>query len=224
MRSGCFFAAVYVLCAAGCASVSVRDVSELGAGAGTPPERIYIEDFEAPSSVFRVGRSGENLEKFIANFSGNLSENIAERVEKHLLPAEVVSRGSSLGAQPAWLVTGRFIRVNQGSRALRIVFGLGAGGSKVETRVNVYDLSGRSKRPILTFETTGGSNATPGAVFNTNIWLAGAGATGQAISGLSFDAVRTSREVTAMLSEYMAEQGLTDPDHALRSKKIGHWP
>src|SRR5690606_37626102 len=130
-----------------------------------------------------------------------LSSAIAERVQKRLVPAEPVERGvRHQSGTRAWLVTGRFLRVNQGSRAMRMTVGLGAGGSKVETRVVVYDLSGETPRAILTFETTGGSNAAAGAIFNLNPWIAGASAAGLALSGLSYDAVRTSREVTAMLS------------------------
>jgi Domain of unknown function (DUF4410) len=53
----------------------------------------------------------------------------------------------------AWLVTGEFVRVTQGSRALRGLVGLGAGGTKLETAVRVYDLSHLSKGPVLQFET-----------------------------------------------------------------------
>jgi uncharacterized protein DUF4410 len=64
----------------------------------------------------------------------------------------------------AWLVTGEFVRVNGGSRALRSLIGLGAGGTKMETVVRVYDLSRLSKEPVFQFDTSGGSNAEPGAV------------------------------------------------------------
>ena len=63
-----------------------------------------------------------------------------------------------------WLIRGEFTRVNQGSRLLRSTIGFGAGGTKVETNVYVYDLSKSSTTPFLTFSTSGGSNAEPGAI------------------------------------------------------------
>jgi hypothetical protein len=216
-------AVTLVLGVCGCASVSVTDVAHFPGPRPPMPERILVEEFSAPSVAFRVDRDGEALDMFRNEFARGLSRAIVERVDKHLLPAEV-SDGDRKGGRRVWVVTGRFLRVNQGSRALRMSLGLGAGGSKLETRVVVYDLSGDKPRAILTFETTGGSNAAAGAVFNLNPWIAGAAAAGLALSGLSYDAVRTSREVTAVLSEYMAEQGMIDPRRAKRSKKLGQWP
>lgn len=216
------FALVLGVC--GCASVSVTDVAHFEGPRPPMPERILVEDFSAPATVFRVDRDGESLDRFRTEFAGALSRAIVERVDKHLVPAEASPSGERKTGRREWLVTGRFLRVNQGSRALRMSLGLGAGGSKLETRVVVYELSGTKPRAILTFETTGGSNAAAGAVFNLNPWIAGAAAAGLALSGLSYDAVRTSREVTAVLSEYMAEQGLIDPRRSKRAKKLGEWP
>jgi len=72
--------------------------------------------------------------------------------------------GSRPARANAWLITGEFVRVNGGSRELRGLVGLGLGGTKMETLVRVYDLSRLSKEPVLQFETSGGSNAEPGAL------------------------------------------------------------
>ena len=64
-----------------------------------------------------------------------------------------------------WFVRGEFKTVCQGSRLLRSAIGFGAGGTKIETHVEVYDLASNSATPFLTFSTTGGSGAEPGAIW-----------------------------------------------------------
>jgi hypothetical protein len=38
------------------------------------------------------------------------------------------------------------------------------------------------------------------------------------------DVIRTSREIVAVLSEYMAQQGFIPRQDAYRAKKLGTWP
>jgi hypothetical protein len=81
-----------------------------------------------------------------------------------LIPAVPTTKEQGFQPENAWLIRGEFTKVNQGSRLLRGAIGFGAGGTKVETNIYVYDLNQNSNTPFLTFSTTGGSNAEPGAV------------------------------------------------------------
>jgi hypothetical protein len=209
-----------------CASVSVDKVTRLGAAPITP-RQIYVQDFETPSEVFRVDRSGKNLENFEDAFSLLLSRAIAERVRKRIGPSVDIRRSYKLPREQAWLITGRFARVNQGSRALRAAVGFGLGGTKVECVVTVYDLAGRRPRPILEFVTTGGTNAQPGAAVGAvmpNYYLLAADVIGKGLPGLKADVIRTSRQIVAVLSEYMAQEGVLPSAKIYRSKKLGKWP
>jgi hypothetical protein len=219
-------AAAWVGCGlAACESVSVRR-SEVVSGEPPhwAPERIYVARFAAPKDVFRVDRSDERLETFREEMTDRLRRNIVWRVGDRIAPASAVERDEVIPPGRAWLITGRFERVNQGSRAMRMLLGFGAGGTKVETSVIVYDLSGSNPKPFLRFETTGGSNAMPGAVASTTWWGAAMGSAGGMRAGLNFDTVRTSREITAALSEYLAERELIERKKALRPKRLGQWP
>ncbi len=94
-------------------------------------------------------------------------------------------KASPYSLQPAWLIQGRYVRVYQGSRALRSFIGFGAGGTKMETVVEVYDLSVSGRVPAFTFETTGGSGAEPGGLLAPNpigVGIATAGKTGKGLS------------------------------------------
>ncbi len=114
--------------------------------------------------------------------------------------------------------------MNQGSRLLRGTIGFGAGGTKLETKVSVYDLDVSDEKPFLTFSTTGGSNAEPGAL--TGVWtdpvtaVVGMGLSGLGgiAHGLTEDSHRTAREITAVLSDYMFRHGWIDADQWIHPK------
>jgi hypothetical protein len=79
----------------------------------------------------------------------------------------------------------------------------------------------------LKFVTSGGSNAQPGAAVGLimpNYYLMAADVVGKGLPGLNADVIRTSREVVAVLSEYMAAEGVLPSTKIYRSKKIGKWP
>ena len=205
-----------------CASVSVRNLRQ---DSSRPPEKIpakiYVRDFSASDGVFRVNRQGEELKTQQKEFTSAVTTRLVERITKYVAPAQPAP--VRLPRESAWLVTGRFDRVNQGSRALRAVIGWGAGGTKLETTVEVFDLSAPKPKRILSFETTGGSNAQPGLLTSPNFFGAPLAGINQATStGLTRDANRTSRMITAVLCEYLASHKLTEP--AIRSKPLGKLP
>jgi hypothetical protein len=90
-----------------------------------------------------------------------LTDYLVSEIGKTLGPAKLVSSPAAAG-RSGWLVTGDITRINEGSRILRMAIGLGAGGTKLETRVRVINLPA-SNPPFLSFHTTGGSGAEPGA-------------------------------------------------------------
>jgi hypothetical protein len=206
-----------VLLLAGCASVSVGNINPKGTPPGKLPDKIYVQEFTAPYDSFRVDRSNHDLQAFVKAERRALAVNIQEQLTKHIAPAEVLPEGASLPKGNFWLVKGVYDRVNQGSRALRIGVGFGAGGTKLETRVQILDLSRKTPSVFLSMLTTGGSGAffIPGAVANAG---------GASLGGLSVDRVRTAREITATLSEYCFQKGLITERRTRRPKKIGLMP
>jgi len=211
---------------AACSSISVDKVTPLE-HEKLAPAHIYVQDFVTPPQVLRVDRGGKSFNDFQSTISKQIAFEVAKRVNKRLAPSSTLPLNAPTYHERAWLVTGQFLTVKQGSRILRIVFGLGAGGTKVETLVTVYDLSVKPPRPILKFVTTGGSNAQPGVIFGLampNYWLIGLDVAGHIAPGLSFDVARTSRQIVAVLSEYMAQEGMIPAKKVYRAKKLGKWP
>jgi hypothetical protein len=216
-----------------CASVSVRKLERLnGNGPKTAPEKILVRPFTFHEPSLRVDRSGERLERFKYDLQERFTRNLVKRLPKYIAPAEPVAATAPLPRGNYWLIEGRFERINQGSRLLRALVGFGVGGTKMDTTVLVYDLSGRKPKPFLLIETTGGSNASPGAIGTAAYFVSGVTALGSAAnllegvrSGVTFDAARTSREVAASVGYYAREeQGLPQTAPPKRLGQISYWP
>ena len=182
-----------------CASVKVRDDASTATG-GKAPQRIDVVPFSIAGASIREHPMRKAPGQLGPEASQLLADRLAAELSKHIAPARVVPAGTS-PRRDTWLVTGRITRVSEGSRALRMLVGLGAGGTKMETSVLVR--GGGSKRPLLTFGTSGGSGAAPGAITNPIPFSSGAAALLQCRLGVSDDAARTARVITNRLLTYL---------------------
>jgi hypothetical protein len=145
-----------------CASISVQPGHEYA----TPqmPQKIYVMLFGTGHAEFNVDREGAELKTFKRDLQHVLQAAQIADLSNRLVAAAPAPKHPWDRRENGWVVTGEFVKVNQGSRFLRTAIGFGAGGTKVEAKVAVYDLSAADHRPFLVFSTTGGSNAEPGAV------------------------------------------------------------
>ena len=138
---------------AGCASVSVKEDAWTQERLAMP-ERIYVKNYEVPPDVLAVDRSGEDLEEFRRMTAENFTRELCDRISKWIAPAVPFQEGVR-PEKSAWVVEGRFLRLNQGSRLLRSVVGLGAGGTKMETSTVVSLVGGRGGKTVIArIETT----------------------------------------------------------------------
>ena len=134
-----FVSVCLALCS--CASVSVREVIPLAEPPASGPQSIFVETFEFEDDMVRVGREGEELEQFKRTMQQEMTSNLLERLGKYIAPAQAVSSEAEAPPGKSWLISGRFTRVNQGSRFLRGALGFGSGGTKM-------DVNGDSVGPI----------------------------------------------------------------------------
>ena len=203
---GIFGAIGLALALAGCASISVQP----GTAYATKqkPEIVYVEAFSTAKGEFNVDREGAELTEFKTDLQKMMTAGITTDLSKRLIPSAAAGKNVFAQREKAWVICGEFVRVNQGSRMLRGTIGFGAGGTKLETRVQVYDLSTGNPQPFLTFATTGGSNAEPGvlpslATDPLSLVIDAAGGAGNVAHGVTEDTNRTAREITASLSDYL---------------------
>lgn len=207
----------------GCASISVHPHSEAEA---QKPGIVYVAGFSTAHGEFNVDRDGAELRDFKHNLRALLQQSMVLDLNKRLVKAADAPASGNLLGHHAWLIRGSFVRVNQGSRMLRGAIGLGAGATKLETRVQVYDLDTSDTEPFLTFSTTGGSNAEPGAI--TGMWTdpltavvgMGLSGAGNFAHGLTEDSKRTAREITAVLSDYMFRHHWIEADKWIHPKQV----
>jgi hypothetical protein len=206
------------LALASCASVSVEDGTERVTR--KMPEMIYVLDFSTAHSDFQVDRTGGELAEFKKNLQLMLKTAMVADLTDRLAPTVPGTKSDWSRNKNAWLVRGEFTTVIQGSRLLRSAIGFGAGESKVETKIAVYDLAQNPGTPFLTFSTTGGSGSEPGAVlaFTTDPLELAVGGVSGAAHGLSEDTKRTAREITAEFSNYMYERGWIPEDQWIKPK------
>jgi len=212
-----------ILALTSCASVSVQKDAEQATPA--MPKLVYVAVFNTESGKFKVDREGSELVDFKQNLQGMMQTGLVADLSKRLIFSVPTNKDNGFQPENAWLIRGEFTKVNQGSRLLRGAIGFGAGGTKMETNVSVYDLNQNSNTPFLTFSTTGGSNAEPGAVTGgaTDPVVAAVGVvasgSGNIAHGLSEDTARTAREITAELSDYMYRSGWISKDKWIEPKK-----
>lgn len=215
---------VLILALVSCASISVQKDTEHATL--QMPQKVYVAFFDVAQGKFEVDRENIELAKFKKNLQVMMQTGMVTDLSHRLISAVPTNKIQGFQPENAWLIQGEFTKVNQGSRLLRGAIGFGAGGTKVETKVYVYNLNQDSNIPFLTFSTTGGSNAEPGAVtgaaidpVTAAIGVVASGAGGVA-HGLTEDTARTAREITAELSDYMYRSGWIPKDKWIKPKKL----
>jgi hypothetical protein len=211
----------FIVLLSSCASVSVKGEHRSAKQPVQKPAKIYVADFDTSKGSYKIGgEPGKNPEAFKKKTAETLAAYVVKGIDNHVAPAERTGSVSKL-PKVGWLVAGEFVRVNTGSRILRAGVGLGAGGSKMETRVRIFDLASGTE-PFLTFETTGGSNAMPGLITNPGT-TAAISMTTQAMMGVTDDAARTSRMITGELNEYLIAHGWLPKSKLYSAKKSGQY-
>lgn len=218
------FVLLPILFLSGCASISVCKVHLVANQPFVAPKNIYVREFTGDESVFRVDRKGDSLAEFRAKTAAQLSNDLVKKLNESVLPAESLAANTQPPKGNYWLITGTFDRVNQGSRALRTLFGFGFGGTKIETTVHIASLSQGMKCEILNFKTSGGSNMEPGPGILMGppdpttviplIW-------GVSMPGLTKDTTRTAMEIAAEISDYLFKHGVPPKDPKLKVKLKG---
>lgn len=189
-----------------CASVSVMRVEKTdSAMPKTKPAQIYVEPF----SIEHTDAKEHPLRKHPGRLKQDSQELLAKYLVKELTdrvaPATLLTPGTVPRAG-GWLVSGEITRLNEGSRMLRMAFGLGMGGTKIETRVAVRNLP-RKNAPFLNFATTGGSGAAPGAATCPIPFSSVPAALLASTVGVTDDAARTARMISGEIAQYAADRG-----------------
>ncbi|HEX4211039.1 MAG TPA: DUF4410 domain-containing protein, partial [Candidatus Binataceae bacterium] len=118
------------------------------------------------------------------------------------------------------IVDGQFTAINQGNKLRRMVIGLGAGQSTLDTKVQVYQMFAGNAQQIMNFDTHADSGSMPGAALTAPAGAAVGGAAAAAslganlaagagknyTSGMGFLAKKTADQAIAYMSQYFGVQ------------------
>jgi Domain of unknown function (DUF4410) len=157
---------LFFCCAAltACSSVSVVDERENAALAPeSAPAALFVRPFQiAKGAQFDVASPAGKEDPRIS-VARTMTEGVLSRGPRWIAPAKVLGEKDKTPAK-GLLIEGSILRAAQGSRALRIGIGFGAGRTHLDTAVRVFNLDASSKKPWFTCKTTGGSNTEPGLI------------------------------------------------------------
>jgi len=207
------------LLASGCSSVSVLPERENAALAPVSrPDVLYVQPFEVRRGAEFDAAAAREDEDVEAKVGALVADGIVARAEEWVAPGRLLPSGAPMPSEGLF-VRGKILRVRQGSRALRMAIGLGAGRTRLETSVRVFNLAASTTEPWLSFETTGGSNMEPGIAgalvpspltIPIAVSFASGAMTASAIGakGVTQDALRTGRVIAAAVHDKLAERGL----------------
>jgi Domain of unknown function (DUF4410) len=213
------FSSFAALAFSACASVTVKNVdASQGRKPTAAPKTYYVVPFSTAGANVKEHPMRKNPGQLANEVQSLISTSLVSEISSTLGPAKLVSSPTAAGRN-GWLITGDITRINEGSRILRMAIGLGAGGTKVETRVRVTNLPA-SNQPFLSFNTTGGSGAEPGAATNPIPFSSAPTALLAMKTGITDDANRTGRMINAAIADYQVQRGWLAPEKVKKPKTV----
>ncbi len=227
-------------CIAACGQTGVRPVSRTGDLNLPRPARIVVYNFAI--SETEVTEAHGMLRQQPTIKDPQERERIIGRQVAEVLAVELVEglrglgfkveRGgdTTLPTSEDLLVGGQFVNVDEGDRLRRLVIGFGSGGSRVDTRVQLYRGDERAK--LMEFTTHSNSSKMPGAAATMG---AGAAVSGGVTAGAALGtavvsgvksyrsdvekmAAESADEAVRYLSEFFVKQRWIRPDQVKKAR------
>jgi len=233
--SGLLFAVLLCIPLMGCAPTKVDVMSEYE-GNVAQPDRILIYNFAVSPDEVRLdlGVSAEvqamaghpqppwtEKELEVGHTVANaLAAALEAELRKMGYPVFRASGPVETRGDKVVVIEGQLTSVNQGSRAERVVIGLGAGHSDVKTYTQVYDLQPAGRKLLEQFTTNARSSYKPGMAETEGAsaalghWamglVAGVGlnvATEKYSDNVNDDAKRTAEQIAKQLNDFFMNMG-----------------
>jgi Domain of unknown function (DUF4410) len=204
MRSN-LFSGMYVLLAAaafGCAGAQVTQQVSSAPITATPPTAVVVYPFAVDTSdvslnsgIFQVAyrnMSGKDQSAEQLQLAHQTAQNICVQVAADLTQKGITTTCLQRGVPPTGnnvlVLDGQFTDISEGNRLRRMVIGLGAGASKVDTVVQVIQKTPQGSSELLDFATSADSGYMPGAGITGPAGAAAGGAAAAASLGVNIAA------------------------------------
>ena len=188
----CLFALLF---AAGCATTKITNREQLVTGPIPRPGTIWVYDFAATAadSPTNSALAGEkDLDTAAPQTAGQIAEGmkLGDQIASELT-AEIRDMGmnaemASLTTKPQIndiVIRGYLLSVEQGSTAMRVMVGFGAGKSSLATMVEGFQMTDHGLRKLGYGTVDAGGNKSPGMVLGIATFLATKNPAGLIING-----------------------------------------
>ncbi len=190
------------LAAFGCAGAQVTQQSSAAPIMATTPSAVVVypfavsaSDVSLNSSIFQVAyrnMSGEDQSAQQLDIARQTAQNICVQVAANLTQKGINTTCLQRGVPPTGnnvlILDGEFTDISEGNRLRRMVIGLGAGASKVDTVVQVIQKTDQGSSEIIDFSTSADSGYMPGAGITGPAGAAAGGAAAAASLGVNLAA------------------------------------
>lgn len=221
----------------GCASTQVTTTEQYG-GRLPRPERVLVYRFATSPDDIQLdhsptvvaawklqGISATSEERAVGRaVAAAVADNLVKKIQQMGLPAEFAEGPLPEDGPPTIAIDGQFLAIDEGSRAERVVIGLGAGRSDVQTAIQVTEVARGGRRLVDQFQVTAKSGRKPGMAETMGAGAAAgslaasavvstAAAVGSEAFGADVDADgrRTADKVAAALETFFERQGWIAP-------------
>jgi hypothetical protein len=186
----------------GCAGAQVTQQSSAAPISATAPTAVVVypfavsaSDVSLNSSIFQVAyrnMTDANQDAQQQNIARQTAQNLCVRVAADLtgkgINTTCLQRGVPPTGNNVLILDGQFTDISEGNRLRRMVIGLGAGASKVDTVVQVVQKTDQGSTEIIDFATSADSGYMPGAGITGPAGAAAGGAAAAASLGVNLAA------------------------------------
>ena len=214
----------------GCASTKITDREQLVKGPIPRPATIWVYDFAATAADVPTNSAlaGENLDtkpqtaEQIAD-GMKLGDQIATELASQIRDMGLSAQQASLTTKPQVndiVIRGYLLSVEEGSTAMRVMVGFGAGKSSMATMVEGFQMTPTGLRKLGYGTIDAGGGKSPGMVLGIATFLATKNPAGLIInggmqaygaasgnSGVEGRAKATAKEISEVLKKRFQEEG-----------------
>jgi hypothetical protein len=227
--------ATFAVAALGCAGAKVTQQTSAASISGGPPSAVVIYPFAADvsdvslnSSIFQVAyrnMSGKDQSAEELQLARQTAQNICVQVAANLTQKGITTTCLQRGIPPTGsnvlIIDGQFTDISEGNRLRRMIIGLGAGASKVDSVVQVIQKTDEGTNEVMDFSTSADSGYMPGVGITGPAGAAAGGAAAAATLGVNVAASgvkgvtsstgflvdKTTNQIVQMVTNYYNRQG-----------------
>jgi hypothetical protein len=225
----------FAIVAAGCAGAKLTQESNAAPIGKTRPTAVVIYPFAVSPSEVTLNQgffqkayrqvSGSDQTEQQLQIADQTAQNVCVQVATNLtkkgITTTCLNRGTPPTGSNVLIVDGNFTDINEGNRLRRMVIGLGAGQSTLDTVVQAYQKTDEGSQQLMDFSTHADSGYMPGAGVTGPAGAAAGGATAAVSLGVNvaaggvknftsstgFLADKTATQITDQVSAYYVQQG-----------------